>query len=131
MAADCLIEASEQTQKSRPSGRLFLSLRCDAYFFSSGLDSLELEGVLGVDIAPPAELLLDELDASGAVAGASGAGVGAGVGVGSTAGALGAGGGVTVVVSSFLQAVRPTATRAAIRSERFIILWSFRGGDQR
>ena len=57
-------------------------------------------------------LLLDELDAPGA------AGAGAGVGVGSTAGALGAGGGVVTVVSSFLQAVRPTARRAAIRSER-------------
>lgn len=74
--------------------------------------------MLGVDIASAGAvvLLLDELDASGAVAGAAGAG--AGVGVGSTAGALGAGGGVVTVVSSFLQAVRPTARSAAMRSER-------------
>ena len=79
------------------------------------------DGVLGVYMesagAVVVELLLEELDASGAVAGA---GAGVGVGVGSTAGALGAGGGVVTVVSSFLQAVRPTARRAAIRSERFM-----------
>ena len=93
--------------------------RDGAYFFSSGFDSLEDEGMLGVDAESAGAvvelLLLEELDASGAVAGA-----GAGVGVGSTAGALGAGGGVVTVVSSFLQAVRPTARRAAIRSERFM-----------
>ena len=96
-------------------------MRRGAYFFSSGFDSLDDDGVLGVDMesagAVVVELLLDELDASGAVAGA---GAGVGVGVGSTAGALGAGGGVVTVVSSFLQAVRPTARRAAIRSERFM-----------
>ena len=95
----------------------FFGLRRDrAYFFSSGFDSLEDEGVLGVDAESAGavvELLLEELDASGAAAGA-----GAGVGVGSTAGALGAGGGVVTVVSSFLQAVRPTARSAAMRSER-------------
>jgi hypothetical protein len=55
-----------------------------------------------------------------------GEGVGAGVGAGVAIGALGAGGGVVTFVSSFLlQAVRPTATRAATRSERFIF-FSFR-----
>lgn len=50
-----------------------------------------------------------------------GAGEGVGVGAGAAMGAVGAGGGVVTLVSSFLlQAVRPTATRAANRSERFI-----------
>ena len=49
-------------------------------------------------------------------------GEGVGAGVGAATGALGAGGGgvVTFVSSFLLQAVRPTATRAATRSERFI-----------
>lgn len=66
--------------------------------------------------APVAPALLDDEAAS-----APGAGVGVGVvdeEEEDAAGALGAGGGVVTVFSSFLQAVRPTATRAAIRSER-------------
>jgi hypothetical protein len=108
-----------------------------AYFFSPGFDSLgELgEGVAELDAAPgaaapaapPAELddaaPVPEVDAS-----APGAGEGVGVVVvvdedeDDGAGAVDAGGVVTVLVSSFLQAVRPTATRAAMRSERFIFV---------
>jgi hypothetical protein len=99
------------------------------YFFSSGFDSLGEAGEVGVvveldEAAPPAAPapvapvpLVELLDVS-----APGAGVGV-VAV-EDDGALGddAGGGVTTVLSSFLpQATSPTATRAAMRSERFII----------
>ena len=108
-----------------------------AYFVSPGFDSLgELgEGVAELDAAPgaaapaapPAELddaaPVPEVDDS-----APGAGEGVGVVVvvdedeDDGAGAVDAGGVVTVLVSSFLQAVRPTATRAAMRSERVIFV---------
>ena len=114
-----------------------------AYFFSSGFDSLTEEGVLGDGVAeepaaeepvPPAELDAAAPVPPGVVVVASafgasaGAGVGAGVGAVVVAGGLGVAGGVTVLVSSFLQAVRPTATRAAMRSERFIVFLWIRGG---
>ena len=89
------------------------------YFFSSGLDSLGEEGVVTVPDG------LDELAAPvppGGVLASAAPGAGVGAGAGAATGALGAGGGVVTVFSSFLQAVRPTATRAAIRSERVIFL---------
>ena len=45
-------------------------------------------------------------------------------------GVLAAGGGVMTLASSFLQAVRPTATSAAMMSERFM-LFPLGRGDQR
>ena len=60
---------------------------------------------------------------------AAGEGVGVGAGVGAAIGALGAGGGVVTVFSSFLQAVRPTANRAAIRMERVILYFPLGGGE--
>ena len=109
----------------------------EAYFFSSGFDSLIEDGVWteGVGAAAPPAALDGAAPVAGAPASALGASAGAGVGVGVGdalgAGALGAGagGGVTTLASSFLQAVRPTATRAAMRSER-VMLFSFRR-DQR
>ena len=84
----------------------------------------ELAAPAPVPLAAPAPVPLAELEAS-----APGAGEGVGVVVvvddeeeEESAGALEAGGGVVTVCSSFLQAVRPTATRAAIRSERVIFL---------
>jgi hypothetical protein len=87
--------------------------------------------------APPAELedaapVPPEVDDE---ASAPGAGEGVGVGVVVTVeldelgalGALDAGGGVTTLFSSFLQAVRPTATSAAMMSER-VMIFSFRRG---
>jgi hypothetical protein len=67
------------------------------------------------------ELELEEevLPVPGAVLSAPGAGVGVGAVVEGAAGAV-AGGGVTTLSSFLLQAVRPTATMAAIRSERFM-----------
>jgi hypothetical protein len=105
------------------------------YFFSSGFDSLGEAGEVGVvleldEAAPPAAPapvapvpLVELLDVS-----APGAGVGVVAVEEDDDGALGddAGGGVTTVLSSFLpQATRPTATRAAMRSERFMF-FSFR-----
>jgi hypothetical protein len=91
------------------------------------LDSLGEEGI-GVVVdelaAPPAELDAAEPVLPGVVVSAPGAGEGVGVGAGDAVGALGAGGGVVTVFSSFLQAVRLTATRAARRSER-VMLFSF------
>ena len=93
-----------------------------------------LPGVLGVlvelaePVAPVADEELDAAEPGVLLASAPGAGEGVGVagGVGEAVGAVGAGGGVTTFVSSFLpQAVRPTATRAARRSERFMV-FSFR-----
>lgn len=99
----------------------FLLLEERYFFISSGLVSVGEDGV-GADGAPGGA-------ASGF--GASGAGVGAGGGGGVVAGALGAGAGGGAGFSSFLpQAVRPTATRAAKRSERFI-LFSFRRSNVR
>ena len=109
-----------------------------AYFVSPGFDSLgELgEGVAELDAAPgaaapaapPAEL--DDAAPVPEVEDAPAPGAGEGVGVAVVvdededdgAGAVDAGGVVTVLVSSFLQAVRPTATRAAMRSERVIFV---------
>jgi hypothetical protein len=75
----------------------------------------------------PVPVLLGEPASDFGASPGIGEGVGAGVGAGLAIGALGAGGGgvVTFVSSFLLQAVRPTATRAAIRSERFIF-FSFR-----
>ena len=101
----------------------------EAYFFSSGFDSLTEEGVCteGVGDAAPPAALEDAAPVAPASAFGASPGMGDGVGVAVGAGALGAGagGGVTTFVSSFLQAVRPTATRAAMRSER-VMLFSFR-----
>jgi hypothetical protein len=58
------------------------------------------------------DVVVDELDELGAL------------------GAVDAGGGVTTLFSSFLQAVRPTATSAAMISER-VMLFSFRRRDRR
>jgi hypothetical protein len=69
-----------------------------------------------LDAAPPVAPALPVASAP-----AAGGVVGGVVGAGEAVGALGAGGGVVTVFSSFLQAVRPTATRAAIRSERVIL----------
>jgi hypothetical protein len=77
------------------------------------------EGVEDELAAPPAELEAAPV-APGVVVEASAPGAGVGVGAVVVAGALGAGGGVTTLASSFLQAVRPTATRAAMMSERFM-----------
>jgi hypothetical protein len=102
----------------------------EPYFFSSGLDSLGEDGI-GVDgavdelAAPPAELEAAAPVLPGVVV-VSALGAGVGAGVGEAVGALGAGGGVVTVFSSFLQAVRLTATRAAMRSER-VIMFSFVG----
>jgi len=76
---------------------------------------LELEDApLDIPLVLPVEPVVDELlSAPGA-----GVGVGAEV-VGAGVDGAGAGGGVTTL-SSFLQAVRPTATMAAMRSERFM-----------
>lgn len=68
-----------------------------------------------LDIAPVEPVLLEEL------ASAPVAGVGEGAVVVDGAGALGAGAGAgAVTVSSFLQAIKPTATMAARTSERFM-----------
>jgi hypothetical protein len=104
----------------------------EPYFFSSGFDSLGEEGI-GVDgevlleLAPPLpELEAPPLDMPpllvdpDALESAPGAGVGVGVvDDDEEEGALGAGAGVTTF-SSFLQAVKPSARRAAKRSERFM-----------
>ena len=105
----------------------------ESYFFSPGFDSLgelgligDALGVLELDeaVPPAAPVLLapvpdvELLDASAPVAGD-----GVGVVVVLLLLVLGedAGAGVVTVFSSFLlQAERPTTTRAAIRSERFI-----------
>jgi hypothetical protein len=72
--------------------------------------------------------LLDELEVEpvpGAVVVVSAPGAGVGDGVGAVVVGAGAGGGVTTFSSFLLQAVRPIATRATIRSERFMF-FSFR-----
>jgi hypothetical protein len=98
------------------------------------LDSLGDEGMGVVDelAAPPAELddaapVLPGVVAS-AFGASPGAGEGVGVGAGEAVGALGAGGGVATVFSSFLQAVRLTATRAAMRSERVMCCFPLEAG---
>ena len=118
--ADAALFGAAQKKKAglsrlfSPSGRAY-------FFISSGFDSLGEAGVLGEDIAP---LELD--DELLPVSGAGVEGVGAVVdGDGAGAGAVGAGAGVTTF-SSFLQAVRPIASNAAMRSERFM---SFPLGD--
>jgi hypothetical protein len=94
------------------------------YFLSAGFVSGDEDGVsaAGAGAEPLAALEEAAPVALASAFGASGAGVGAGVAVG--AGVLGAsaGGGVTTFVSSFLQAVRPSATRAATMSERVMLL---------
>jgi hypothetical protein len=106
--------------------RLFRRAR-EAYFFSSGFDSLGEAGLGVEDIglveelaAPPAELDEAAPVLPGVVV-ASAPGAGEGVGAGVALGVLGAGGGVTTLASSFLQAVRPTASSAAMMSERFMV----------
>lgn len=122
--------------------RLFYDAR-KAYFFSSGFDSLGEAGKVEVVVdgelpMPPGEVVVDgelpmppaELEEAApvppgvVVASAFGASAGAGVGVAIGGGVVGAvdagGGGGVTTFSSFLQAVRPTATSAAIRSERFM-----------
>jgi hypothetical protein len=83
-------------------------------------------GVVDELAAPPAELEAAE-PVPGVVV-SPGAGVGVGVGAGEAVGALGAGGGVATVFSSFLQAVRLTATRAAMRSERVMCSFPLEAG---
>ena len=117
-------------QKSRLDEPAFSASRKAYFFISSGFDSLgeagvTTEGEVEELAAPPAEL--EEAAPVPGVVLASAPGAGEGVGaVVDGAGALGAGGGTTTLASSFLQAVRPTATRAAMMSERFM-LFSFRG----
>ena len=84
-----------------------------------GEDIAPLE--LGEDIAPPLELDEELLPVLPLALSAPGAGVGAVVD-GAGAGAVGAGAGAgATTFSSFLQAVRPIASNAAMRSERFMI----------
>lgn len=110
----------------------------ERYFFvsillASGVDA-GTEGVeLVLDDEPPVApvppvVLDDELAPPGAVVSVDEValledeGVVGAVVDGAGAGAVGAGaGGAMVLVSSFLQAVRPTATMAASRIERFIV----------
>jgi hypothetical protein len=102
------------------------SLKPRAYFFSSGFDSLGDEGVVPIGLVD--ELELDEAAppvapvAPGVVVVLSApvAGEGDGAVVDGAAGAV-AGGGVTTFSSFLLQAVRPTASMAAMRSERFMV----------
>jgi hypothetical protein len=93
------------------------------------LDSLGDAGVGDVEelAAPPAELEAAE-PVPGVVVVSPGAGEGVGGGVGEAVGALGAGGGVVTVFSSFLQAVRATAMKAAMRSERVILYFPLEAG---
>ena len=81
-----------------------------------GLLLLELDAAplpdMPLPVAPVPELLVPAL----------GAGVGAGAVVdGAGAVGAGAGGGTTTLSSFLLQAVRPTATSAAMRSGRFMV----------
>jgi hypothetical protein len=108
------------------------------FFVASGLPSLTEDGTEGVDEAPAAPGVapgvaleleapppiaeLDDAPVPPGVAVESAPAAGEGVGVGAATGALGAGGGVVTVFSSFLQAVRPTANRAAMRMERVICI---------
>jgi hypothetical protein len=99
-------------------------LKRRAYFFSSGFDSLGEVGDEGVvPIGLVLELELDEVlpVAPGVVLVLSAPVAGEGDGA-VVEGALGAvaGGGVTTFSSFLLQAVRPTASMAAMRSERFM-----------
>jgi hypothetical protein len=107
----------------------------EAYFFSSGFDSLGEAGVVGV-VGDMLELELDEpaiplpvvVEPVAPVPDVEVSAPGAGVGDGAVVVVEGedAGGGVVTVLSSFLlHAVRPIATRATTRSERFMF-FSFR-----
>jgi hypothetical protein len=122
-----------KTKKKAGSSEPAFFVQRRAYFFiSSGFDSLGeagpgIEGVAEELAAPPAALEAAPVPPGVVVASAPGAGVG--VGAGAATGALGAGGGVTTLASSFLQAVRPTATRAAMMSERFMFFSFRRRGD--
>ena len=117
----------EEMKKAGSSEPAFFAQRSAYFFISSVFVSLGEAG-LGIDegveeelAAPPAPLEAAAPVPPGVVvASAPGAGEGVGAGVGAAVGALGAGGGVTTLVSSFLQAVRPTAMRAAMMSERFM-----------
>ena len=115
----------------------------DYFFISSGFDSLTEEGVdtdgeapvpvVEVDPAPGADV--DAAAPADGVAsgfGASAAGAGAGcAGAVLGAGALGAGAGAgATTFSSFLPAVRPIATKAAMMSER-VMFYPFRVGMMR
>ena len=119
--------SSRWTKKNRLRRAGFFFAASD-YFFSSVFDSLGEVGEAELDEAAPpagavllAPVLLELLDAS-----APGAGVGDGVVVEVLLLVLGddAGGVVTVFSSFLLQADRPTTTRAAIRSERFMFFSS-------
>ena len=107
----------------------FFSCSETLYFLSSGFDSLgeagygdedDVEdGVEDDELAAPPAVLDAAPVPPGVVVVLLASAPGAGEGVGAVVvGALGAGGGVTTLASSFLQAVRPTATRAAMISER-------------
>lgn len=100
-------------------------LHAEAYFFSSGFDSLGEAGDEGV--VPIGVLLELELEPVAPVPEVDVSAPGAGVGVGAVVveGAVGAGGGVTTFSSFLLQAVRAIARAAAMRSERFMF-FSFR-----
>jgi hypothetical protein len=94
------------------------------YFFSSGFDSLGEAGVVVLlELEPMPLVELDVLPAAPGVVEVSAPGAGVGVGAVVVEGAVGAGAGAGVTTfSSFLpQAVRPIATRAATRSERFMV----------
>lgn len=97
-------------------------LEARAYFLSSDFDSLGEDGVVG-------DMLLElELEAAlppvapvPEVVVSPGAGVGEGAVVeGEGAVGAGDGGGVTIFSSFLPQAVRPSASSAAMRSERFM-----------
>jgi hypothetical protein len=96
-----------------------------AYFLSSDFDSLGEAGVvpigdvvlLELELEPP---MPDVLPAEPGVVDVSAPGAGVGEGAVVVEGAVDAGGGVTTFSSFLLQAVRPIATRATIRSERFM-----------
>ena len=120
----------------------------EAYFLSVDEDDDE-EGELELEAAPPVEpaapdapmpepeppAVDEELPVPLLLVVASAPEEGEGVGVvddedEEDAGALEAGAGVVTVFSSFLQAVRPTARRAAIRSERVMSFLSYRGVNE-
>jgi hypothetical protein len=126
-------------KKAGSRSRLFAGAEAYFFFISSGLDSLGEVGIgvvdgellLELDAAPLPDMPLPDVPVPveplpDVLVSAPGAGVGVGAVVEGEdvegAGALGAGagGGVTTFSSLLLQAVRPTATRAAMRSERFM-----------
>lgn len=96
----------------------------EAYFFSSGFDSLGELGLMGVvdeldEAAPPPVVLLAPVPLVELLE-ASAPGAGEGVGAVVVEGDGAAGGVVTVFSSFLLQAARPITSTAAMRSERFM-----------